>query len=105
MKNEDAPDDEMVFPPLILEDDLRLRSKEPLRDEDEMARALETIGKYHPRIASALKQTWGYQECANYLQKLIFNGSDPADLQRAGFKPEVLDAILILSARHRVVAR
>jgi hypothetical protein len=105
MDNEDAPDDEMVFPPLILEDELRQRSKEALSDEDEMARALEAIGKYHPRIASALKETWGYPECANYLQRLIFNGSDPAVLHRAGFKPEVLDAILILSALHHVVAR
>lgn len=91
MENQDAPDDEVAFPPLIIEDEPRPRAKELRSDEEEIDRALETIAIHHPRIASALKVIWGYQECATYLQKLIFNCSDPADLHRAGFKLEILE--------------
>ncbi|NVO05507.1 MAG: hypothetical protein HXX19_05975 [Rhodoferax sp.] len=59
---------------------------------------------HHPRIANTLSTVWGYRECGDYLEKLVFNGADPADLKRVGFKPEVADALLVLSRLHKVSA-
>lgn len=95
-------DDDMAFPPLSSEEPSARISKPPLRDEDVIERAIETVRTRHERIANTLKTIWGYQECSDYLQKLVFNGSDPADLTRAGFNADVADAILLLSRIHAV---
>ena len=83
------PDDEMEFPPLILEEAKPRSSKPPVSDEEQIRLALELVRSHHVRIANTLSTVWGYRECGDYLQKLVFNGSDPADLKRVGFKPEV----------------
>lgn len=95
--------DDMAFPPLSFEDDAPQISKPPLLERDLMDQAIDTIRARHERIANTLKAIWGYQECADYLQKLVFNGSDPADLKRVGFNPEVAGALLLLSRIHKVV--
>ncbi|MCF8160242.1 MAG: hypothetical protein K9J76_06040 [Polaromonas sp.] len=94
--------DDMAFPPLSFEEESPRVMKPPLREEDVIEQAFETIRSRHPRIAGTLKTIWGYQECSDYLQKLVFNGSDPTDLKRAGFDPEVADALLQLSRMHKV---
>jgi hypothetical protein len=99
------PDDDMEFPPLIFEDAQPRTSKPPISDAEQIKGALEVVQSLHPRIANTLRTVWGYQECSDYLQKLVFNGSDPADLKRVGFKPDVADALLLLSKLHKVTAR
>jgi hypothetical protein len=99
------PDDNMEFPPLIFEDAPPRASKPPLSDAEQIQLALEVVQSLHPRIANTLLTVWGYQECGDYLQKLVFNGSEPADLARAGFKPNIADALLLLSKMHKVTAR
>jgi hypothetical protein len=98
------PDDDMEFPPLILEDAQPRTSKPPVSDAEQIQLALLVVRSLHPRIANTLQTVWGYHECGDYLQKLVFNGSDPADLKRIGFKPEVADALLLLSKLHKVTA-
>lgn len=95
-------DDDMAFPPLSFEEPSPRTSKPPLRGEDVIEQAIETVGTKHQRIANTLKSIWGYQECSDYLQRLVFDGADPADLTRAGFSAEVADAILLLSRIHEV---
>lgn len=95
-------DDDMAFPPLIFEDEPPPISKPPLCEEDVVAQAIKTVLSKHERIANTLKSIWGFQECADYLHKLVFNGSDPTDLKRVGFNPEVADALLQLSRIHKV---
>ena len=105
MQTPDAPGDDMAFPPLFLEEEIPQSSKAPPSDAEEIARALTTVRARHPRIAHSLQEIWGYRECADYLEKLVFNCSDPADLKRIGFDPEVMDALLTLSRLHTVTAR
>ena len=95
-------DDNMAFPPLSFEDEAPQIAKPPRREEDVVAQAIETVRSRHERIANTLKSIWGYQECSDYLQKLVFNGADPTDLNRVGFDPEVADALLLLSEIHNV---
>ncbi len=105
METPDAPGDDVAFPPLIFEEETPQPSKAPPGDAEEIARALATVRTHHPRIAHSLQEIWGYRECADYLEKLVFNCSDPADLKRIGFDPEVMDALLILSRLHTITAR
>lgn len=94
--------DDMAFPHLFFADEAPHTSKPPLLEEDLMEQAIETVRARHERIASTLKSIWGHQECSDYLQKLVFNGSDPADLKRTGFSQEVAGALLLLSRIHKV---
>jgi len=95
---------ELVFPPLAFPDEPSRASKFPVSEQEEKEYALEVIRAHHARIATALQSTWGFHECGDYLQRLVFDGSDPVDLRRVGFKPEVLNAIMVLLRLHRVVA-
>ena len=94
--------DDMAFPPLFFADETPPVVKPPLREEDVVAQAMKTVLSKHERIGNTLKSIWGYQECSDYLQKLVYNGSDPADLNRTGFDPQVADALLLLSEVHKV---
>lgn len=95
-------DEDMAFPPLFSEEPSPRISKPPLRDEDVIEQAIETVRTRHERIANTLKTIWGYQECSDYLQRLVFDGADPTDLKRAGFTDDVANAIMLLSRIHKV---
>ncbi len=95
-------DGNMAFPPISFADEPPPVTKPPLGEEDVFAKAIGTVRSRHERIANTLTAIWGYQECSDYLQKLVFNGSDPADLKRTGFDPQVADALLLLSRIHKV---
>jgi hypothetical protein len=101
-KGEIMTDKDMEFPPLIFEDEPPPISKPPVCEVDFVAEAMKTVLSKHERIGNTLKSIWGYQECSDYLQKLVYNGSDPADLNRTGFNPEVADALMLLSEVHKV---
>ncbi len=96
------PDDNIVFPTLVFEDETPQISPSSLPDEDVIEQSIATIRSKHERIANILQSIWGYQECADYLQKLVFNGSDPSDLKRLGFTPDVASALMELSRIHKV---
>lgn len=91
----------MAFPPLLFDDESTQISKPTLREEDVVAQAIETVRSRHERIANTLTTIWGYQECADYLDKLAFYGSDPAAVTKTKFDPDVARAILLLSRIHK----
>ena len=105
MATQDNPDDELIFPPLVFQEEPLQASKPPASAEEEKECALQIVRTHHPHIATQLDSIWTSPECADYLQKLIFDGSDPANLIRVGFKSEVVDAILVLAGLHKAVAR
>lgn len=74
-------------------------SERPLqaRIDAEMA----VIAQHHMRIAVAIEKFWGHRDCVEYLQTLILNGAySDGSTQRAGFKQEVLSALINLTAMH-----
>ena len=66
------------------------------RIDGEIAR----IGKYHERIAKAIKTFWGHRDCVEYIQKLVLSGGDGAGHSRMGFKNEVMSSLISLIALH-----
>jgi hypothetical protein len=62
------------------------------------------LRKHHARIADSIQLFWGHPECDEFIQKLVFNSDDEYVRARAGFKPEVLEAIMKLSSLHIVDA-
>jgi hypothetical protein len=58
------------------------------------------IAKHHERIEKAIRTFWGHHDCVEYLQKLILSGTDSSGNSRAGFKPEVLSALMNLITLH-----
>lgn len=75
----------------------------PLHDlpvEHQVQQALIVVAHRHPHIAKAIATFWGYQEGADYLKQLIFDGSDPKSHTREGFKADVLTALLNLQSLH-----
>ena len=105
MATQDDPSDELEFPPLIFQEEPAQVSKPPASDEEEKQCALEVVRRHHARIATTLNSIWAYPECGDYLQRLVFDGADRADQIRDGFKPEVLDAILVLAQLHKLGVR
>lgn len=63
---------------------------------------LAIIGKHHERIAKAIRVFWGHKGCVEYIEELILNGNDGADYNRAGFKLEVLSALINLASLHTI---
>lgn len=73
-----------------------------LNREARIAREFRILRKHHARIADSIQLFWGHPECDVFIQKLVFNAEDEFALTRAGFKPEVLEAIMNLSVLHVV---
>jgi hypothetical protein len=55
------------------------------------------LADHFPRIAQAVFDLWGTPECDAYLARLIVDDRGT----RSGFPPEVLQALLDLSAQHQ----
>ncbi|MGI9132400.1 MAG: hypothetical protein ACR2I0_00420, partial [Rhodoferax sp.] len=64
-------------------------------------REMTTIATFHPRIALAIEKFWGHRDCVEYMQQLVLNGGDSDGRARAGFKPEVLSALISLVGLHQ----
>ena len=94
---------ETGFPSLSWEDEELPTRPMPLHELPMQARVdreMEIIAKHHVRIALAIEKFWGHRDCEEYIQQLILNGSiDGKD--RAGFKPEVLAALISLVSLHK----
>lgn len=65
----------------------------------------EVLRKHHARIADSIQLFWGHPECDEFIQHLVFNTDEEYVRTRAGFKPEVLEAIMNLSSLHVVTAQ
>ena len=83
--------DALGFPPISYEDEAFALDTWPMPLHDlpvnhQIELALNTISKRHPHIAKAIRTFWGFQEGADYLDKLIFDGSDPKSHIREGFR-------------------
>ncbi len=88
--------------PLALEGDvatqpMSLDDKSPERRKTD---ALALIGQHHPKVVAAIQATWGFKECAAYLNKLVLNGSDDSGHSRLGFSPQVIEALMGLTQLH-----
>ncbi|MBV5347463.1 hypothetical protein JZU46_04515 [bacterium] len=98
------------FPPLLKEDETAVSDTWPMPLHDlpvrhQIEMALIVVDQRHPHIAKAIVTFWGFQEGADYLKKLIFDGSDPKSHSREGFRSEVLTALLTLQSLHLVKPR
>ena len=96
---------EIGFPPInFQEEDIKTRPV-PLHEipmQSRIDREMAIINYYHARIGKSIDVFWGHQDCVEYLQKLILSGGDGHDKTRAGFKPEVLAALINLANMHEV---
>lgn len=79
---------------------LGLEDKTPEQRKND---ALAVIEQQHPRIAGAIRATWGFDECARYINKLVLNGSDDMGHIRIGFNPQVVDALMGLADLHETL--
>jgi hypothetical protein len=86
-------DSEVATEPMSLDD------KSPERRKTD---ALALIGQHHPKVVAAIQATWGFKECAAYLNKLVLNGSDDSGHSRLGFSPQVIEALMGLTQLHEV---
>ena len=64
------------------------------------ADAIALIERQHPKIAGAIRATWGFKECAAFVNKLVLSGSDDMGHTRVGFSPQVVDALMRLADLH-----
>lgn len=64
------------------------------------AEALDTVELFHHRIATTIRNLWGYKECSLYINKLIMNGGDGMGQDHVGFNAEAAQAMLVLADLH-----
>jgi hypothetical protein len=95
------PKQEIEFPSLFT--DAELDSQPSLQKENSVFQKraedyhpLPIIEEKFPRIAEIIKGTWGTPELDNYFDKLLIDKRG----DRAGFPPEVVQAMLTLSQQH-----
>ncbi len=94
----------LEFPPLFLDvEEEAPKVVQPVHvstslSEDSMA----MVRRHHPHIGDRLHAIWGYRECGEYLQRLVLTAHDVQGNARVGFKPEVMTALMNLSAMHKV---
>jgi hypothetical protein len=106
--NNDSKNESLGFPSLVDkpgDEPITDTWPMPLHDlpeEHQIQQALTVVASQHPQIAKALVAIWGYQEGADYLEQLVFNGSDPRSHTREGFSTDVLTALLNLQSLHVV---
>ena len=95
---------ETGFPSLQWEeDDLPTRTM-PLHERPLQARIdheMAIIAEHHVRIALAIEKFWGHRDCVEYIQKLVMSGGHQDGQRRVGFKPDVVSALINLSALHQ----
>lgn len=108
--NHSDKNEALGFPPLVYEEETGVADTWPMPLHDlpvnhQIELALSVIRKRHPHIAKAINTFWGFQEGADYLEKLIFDGSDPKSHIREGFKSEVLASLLTLQSLHQVTPK
>lgn len=71
-----------------------------LTPEQRLEAAMEIVEQHHPRIAKTLRSMWGYQECSDYISKLIMSGGDGMGNARVGFNQDAANAMLVLGNLH-----
>lgn len=62
--------------------------------------ALSTVELHHHRIANTIRTLWGYQECSDYISKLILSGGDGMGHARMGFNQDAANAMMLLAEIH-----
>lgn len=102
----DSKNESLGFPPIVDKPDDGSTTDTwpmPLHDlpvEHQIQQALAVVSQWHPHIAKAITAFWGHQDAADYLEQLIFDGSDPKSYTREGFRVDVLTALLNLQSLH-----
>jgi len=94
----------MKFPQIVLTEDPQPVLTPAVSKDEAIKQMKAIIRKHNERVANSLDAMWGHRECDDYLRRLVFDRADPADLIRVGFKPEVIQALLVLSELHTVEA-
>jgi len=101
----DSRYEETGFPTLQWEEDDLPTRPMPLHERPLQARIdaeMAVIAENHARIAVAIEKFWGHRDCVEYLQKLILSGGHQDGQGRAGFKAEVLSALMNLATMHKI---
>lgn len=96
------------FPDLIQDFDDLVTRPMPLHELPLDARIdheLSIISLHHDRIAKMIQMSWGHQDCMDYMQTLMLSGGDGVDRIRSGFSPDVVTAIMNLTAMHDVAPK
>ena len=96
---------ETGFPPIDFEEEELATRPMPLHELPRQVgidTAMAVVAKHHARIARAIELFWGTRDCVEYIQKLVMSGGDGFGNARVGFKPEVVAALLSLTALHQV---
>jgi len=97
--------EETGFPTLQWEDEELPTRPLPLHELPlcvQVEHEMVVIAANHPRIALAIRTFWGKRDCVEYLQKLILSGGRSDGESRAGFKPEVVSALINLVGLHQL---
>ena len=96
---------ETGFPPIDFEEEELATRPMPLHELPRQVgidHAMGIIARHHDRIAKSIQLFWGTRDCVEYIQKLVMSGGDGFGNARVGFKPEVVSALLSLTALHQV---
>ncbi len=89
--------------PMIVEEE---DAPEPVVDllklspQQRLDEAMAIIELHHARVAKTLRAMWGYQECSDYISKLILSGVDGTGKARVGFHQDAASAMLVLGNLH-----
>jgi len=92
------------FPALFDDDELERARAEQLAREyarREPYQPFLVVAQHYPRIARAIEQLWGAPEMDRFFDRLLIDERG----NRAGFPPEVVQALLLLSSRHQQAFR
>jgi hypothetical protein len=90
------------FPELNLTEEVATRPV-PLHEVPMQARfdrEMVVINKHHRRIGKSIDVFWGHANCVEYLRTLVMSGGDGYSHAKAGFRPEVLTAMINLATLH-----
>jgi len=101
-KDPPSQDNAVGFPSIDWEDEMLETRPLPLHERPLQARIdreMAVVAAQHVRIAMAIESMWGHKECLEYIQALVLSGYKEGQ-KRMGFKPEVLAALMNLSALH-----
>src|SRR5262245_28106365 len=91
------PEDEPGYPPLMSDEEIeRQRTPRPDQRPAELD-PWPVLDANFPRIAQTIRELWGNSKLDLYLDGLLIDDRDG----RHGFPPEVVEALLKLSRRHR----
>ena len=85
------------FPPLFSDAEIEQRRAAPRAPDPPAYDPWPVLDQRFPRIAKTIREQWGTSGLDRYFDQLLISERDRG---RAGFPPEVVEALLALSHQH-----